>query len=404
MSNTLLTIDMVSKEAMRLLHNNLGFSKGVNRQYDSSFAVEGAKIGDSLRIRLPAQYYVSNGANMVTQDHTQQYANLTVDQQKHVGISFTSKEKTMDLTSFSDLVLKPAIAKLTSSIDSAGLATANQVYNSVGTPGTTPVANSTVNSFVSASKVLGRFACPNDGMRSMIVNPDAEESALINSMALFNPGAQVSQQYRKGSMSGRPVYSFDWAMDQNVEAFTTGTRANGTVLGANQTGATLDITAAGNATTFSVGDSFTIANVYSVNPENQDSTGALQQFTVTTAATMDANGANTIAITPSIVLAAANVANGTVNALPANDAALTHIGAVSTSAVVNVAHHRDAFILGMADLAKPNVGESSFARMDGMTLRVWTASDIGSDSHKTRIDVLYGWKLIRPELACKVFG
>ena len=402
MSNTLLTMDVITKEAMRLLHNNITFSKGVNRQYDNQFAQEGAKAGTSIRVRLPARYYVSTGANMVTQDHTQKYANLTVDTQKHVGISFTSVEQTMSLTNYSDNVLKPAIATLATKIDQDGLATANQVYNSVGTPGTTPSANSTTNNFIQCGTMLNRFGAPQDNLRRMILGPDAEEKAATNAITLFNPGGQISNTYRNGVM-GR-AHGFEFAMDQNVESFVCGTRANGQVLGANQTGATLDITGAGNATTFVVGDSFTIANVYSVNPENQSTTGKEQQFTVTAAATMDANGANTISITPSIVLAAANVANGTVNALPANDAALTHIGAASASAVVNVAHHRDAFILGMTDLEKPYSGQHSRASMDGMSLRIWKDSAIATDSHPCRIDVLYGWKMVRPELACKLFG
>ncbi len=402
MSNTLLTLDVITKEAMRLLHNSITFSKGVNRQYDNQFAQDGAKAGTTIRVRLPAQVYVSDGANMVTQDHEQKYANLTVDTQKHVGISFTSVEQTMSLDNYSDNILKPAIATLASKIDLDGLATANQLYNSVGTPGTTPSANSTTNNFIQCGTMLNHFACPQDGLRRMILGPAAEEKALTNAITLFHPGGQISNAYRNGIM-GR-AHGFEFAMDQNINSFTCGTRANGTIDGANQTGATLNITGAGNATTFVVGDSFTIANVMSVNPENQQSTGVEQQFTVTAAATMDANGANTISITPSIVVAAANVANGTVNALPANAAALTHIGAASAAAVVNVAHHRDAFILGMADLEMPDSGKASRATMDGMSMRIWKDSAIATDSHPCRIDVLYGWKLVRPKLGCKLFG
>lgn len=404
MANTLLTIDKVTKEAQRLLHNNLGFTKGVNRQYDSTYKNAGGSIGTDLRLRLPAQYYVSTGSNMVEQNFTETSTTLSVSNQIHVGVAFTSVEQTMKIEEYSDRVLKPAVAKLASKIDQDGLAAAKLAYNSVGTPGTTPVANSTVNRFVEASTMLNRFATPDDGQRSMIVGPDAQQSALIYSQALFNPNGQIGAQYRKGSMSGSPVYGFDWAMDQNIASFTTGTRANGTVNGANQTGSTLNVIGAGNATTFVVGDSFTIANVYSVNPENQSSTGVEQQFTVTANATCAANGAAALSITPSIVVAGANVANGTVDSLPANGAALTHIGGASTSAKINVAHHKDAFVLGTCDLMKPNVGESHIEVMDGISMRTWKASDISTDKHNCRIDILYGWKLVRPEMAVKVFG
>lgn len=403
-TNTLLTISMITKEAQRILHNSLGFTKGVNRQYDDRFARSGAKIGTSLNLRMPVQYYVSSGANLAAQNHTESNVALSVTTQKHVDVSFTSVEQTMSLDEYSDRILRPAVSRLATEVDKDGLAAANQVYNSVGTPGTTPVANSTINRFIEAGTKLNHFACPDD-MRNMIVGPDAQQSALINSIALFNPPSQISSQYRKGSMAGAPVYGFDWAMDQNIESLTLGTRANGAVNGANQTGATITLDGIDANTTLVKGDSFTIANVYAVNPENQQSTGQLMQFVVTTAANADANGdlAN-LAITPSIIVAGANVANGTVNALPADGAAITYIGAASASAKINLAHHRDAFVLGTADLELPNSGQAHREVMDGISMRVWKDSLISTDSHPCRIDVLYGWKLVRPELACKIYG
>ena len=132
----------------------------------------------------------------------------------------------------------------------------------------------------------------------------------------------------------------------------------------------------------------------------------MQQFTATANATANATGvvAN-LAITPSIVVAAANNGNGTVTASPANDANVTFIGNASTLAKVNVGYHRDAFVLGTADLAKPiNSGMCRFSEMDGISMRIWMDSDIRTDSHVMRFDILYGWKLVRPELACKLFG
>ncbi len=407
-TNTYEVIDMVTKEAQRVLHNNLGFTRGVNRQYDDSFGVSGAKIGETLRLRMPIRPYVSNTANLVAQNYTESNVTLTVSNRAQVGFEMLSNEVTMSTDAFNNFSkekLEPAMARMATEIDMQGLILAKQVYNSVGTPGTTPVANANQNDFITARSVMNRFLAPQDGQRTMCINSTAAESILRYSQALFNPTEQIGTQYKKGQMSGAPVYSFNWTEDENINTFTTGTRANGTISGANQTGSNLAITGAGNAKTFVVGDSFTIANVFSVNPENQQSTGKLQQFTVTANATMNANGANTLSITPAIVVAGANVGNGTVNALPANGAALTHIGNASTLATVNIGYHRDAFVLGTAPLAMPlNSGMARMSEMDGISMRVWMDSDIRTDSHIMRFDILYGWKLVRPELACKVFG
>lgn len=406
MANTFNTIDWITKEAFRHFENNCVFSRVVNRQYDDQYNQSGGSVGNAIRIRQPNRFYVTSGANLTAANYAESNTTLTVANQINVAVEFTSAELSTDIKRerYSEYIIKPAAAALASNIDAAGLAEAKKLYNYVGTPGTTPVANSTVNNFISCGEVLNRFATPDDNMRNMVIDPAAQTNALIYSQALFNPTTQIGDQYKKGSMSGSPVYGFNWGMDQNVQAFTTGTRANGTVDGANQTGSTLSITGASANTTVVVGDTFTIANVYSVNPVTFATTGALQPFTAQANVSLDANGDGDITVSPSIVAAAANVSNATVNALPANGAALTWVGAASTSARVNVAFHRDAFVLGSIDLPKPDVGQYSMMNYNGISMRVWKASDISTDKHPLRIDILYGWAVTRPEFGCKLFG
>lgn len=408
MANNFEVIDMVTKEAQRVLHNNLGFTRGVNRQYDDTYAKDGAKIGDTLRIKMPPRPIVGNTANLVTHDHVESNVSLSVSNRAQTAIELTSQEMTMDKESFmkwSKRELEPYMARMATEIDMNGLTLAKQVYNSVGTPGTTPVANATQNDFISARSVLNRFLAPQFD-RTMCIDSTAAEGILRYNQNLFNPNGQIGEMYKKGSMATGMVYSFaNWTEDENISTFTTGTRANGTVSGANQTGATLDVTGTGANATFIAGDSFTIASVFSVNPENQQSTGHLQQFTVTADTTANAGGVATLPITPSIIAAGANVGNGTVDALPADTAALTHIGAAGTLTKVGVGFQRDAFVLGTADLVKPiNAGQCGFSDMDGIRMRVWMDSDIRTDSHVMRFDIAYGWALVRPELACKVLG
>ena len=117
MANSLLTIDMITRKALEILENNLVITRNVNRQYDDSFAVEGAKIGSTLRIRLPDRALVTDGAALQVQDDNEQFTTLSVNNQKHIGVNFTSAELTMQLDDFAERVLKPRISQLASSID-----------------------------------------------------------------------------------------------------------------------------------------------------------------------------------------------------------------------------------------------------------------------------------------------
>ena len=144
MANSILTIDMITRKALEILENNLVLTRNVNRQYDDSFAVEGAKIGSTLRIRLPDRALVTDGAALQTQDDNEQYTTLSVANQKHIGINFTSAELTMQLDDFADRVLKSRISQLASSIDADVASVYKSIYSSVGTPGTTPDRKSVV--------------------------------------------------------------------------------------------------------------------------------------------------------------------------------------------------------------------------------------------------------------------
>ena len=117
MANTLLTIDMVTNEALRVLHGNLAFVKNVNRDYDDQFARDGAKIGDVLRIRKPPKYTVRTGRAMQVQNSTEAYVNLPVSNQKGVDMEWTSAEFTMSVDNFSDRFLKPSMSVLAATID-----------------------------------------------------------------------------------------------------------------------------------------------------------------------------------------------------------------------------------------------------------------------------------------------
>jgi len=217
MANSLLTIDMITRKALEILENNLVITRNVNRQYDDSFAVEGAKIGSTLRIRLPDRALVTDGAALQVQDDNEQFTTLTVSTQKHIGVNFTSAELTMQLDDFAERVLKPRISQLASSIDADVAGSFSSVYNSVGTPGTTP---STSLVLLQAQQKLNEFATPM-APRYATVNPAANAGLVEGMKGLFNPTSTISRQFKNGMM-GEGILGLDEVnMSQSIRQFQT---------------------------------------------------------------------------------------------------------------------------------------------------------------------------------------
>lgn len=402
MANTNLTIDMVTKESLRILENNLTFTKGVNRQFDSSFGVAGAKIGDALRIRKPARYTVRTGATRSNQDHTETAETLTLNTQAGVDVSFTSKELALSIDEFADRILKPAIAAIANKIDYDGLAQYVNVYNSVGTPATPPTALST---FLNGKVKMMDDGCPQDNLISAVIGAQVEANLVDAAKGLFHSGKEVERQYEEGKMGMFGGMKF--SMDQNVNTHTSGA-LGGTPLvnGASQTGSSLitDGWTAAAANRLKAGDVFTIAGVYHVNPQTRSSTGVLQQFVVTADAASDGSGNATISISPSITTSGASQ---TVSGSPADNAALTIVAGASAVSPQHLLYHRDAFVLGCAELPLPggvDLAARATSEKLGLSIRMVRAYSISDDTFPCRLDVLYGWKTVYPQLACRVQG
>ncbi len=402
--NNLLTIDMITNKALDILENELVLTRNVNRQYDSSFAVEGAKIGTTLRIRLPDRALVTDGAALQVQDINQQYTTLTVDSQKHIGLNFTTAEFTMKMDSFADLYLKPRISQLAATVDKTVYgASYKQVYNSVGTPGTTPATSLVL---LQAQQKLNEAAAVMSP-RYGTFNPAANAGLVEGLKGLFNPTTTIATQFREGMMGTGVLGYSEIQMSQSVSMHTTGTRAATgatiTTTVATQGQATLAITGTASQT-IAEGDVFTIANVYAVNPQTRETTGALQQFVCTALNTASGGGAYTnVAISPAIYTASEALA--TVDSFPQATAAVVFIGTASTAYPQNLVYHKDAITFATADLVLPKgVEMASRANHNGISLRIVQQYDINNDREPTRLDVLFGSKVIRPEMAVRVWG
>jgi len=399
MSNSILTIDMITRKSLEILENNLVITRNVNRQYDDSFAVAGAKIGSTLRIRLPDRALVTDGAALQVQDDNEQFTTLTVSSQKHIGINFTSAELTMQLDDFAERVLKPRISQLASTVDADVANAYKLIGNSVGTPGSAP---STALVLLQAQQKLNENAATMSP-RYATVNP-AANAALVNGLSgFFNPTDVISRQFKNGMMGEQVLGYEEVNMSQSIKVHTTGTRAaTGNTTGAAVTseGATTLTLTVGSGETIAVGDVFTIADCFAANPQTRESTGSLFQFVALSSST----SSTTATVTVAPMYSAGN-ALCTMVSLPATGKAVVFTGAASTSYPQNMVYHRDAIAFATADLLLPQgVDMASRAVHNGISLRVVRQYDINNDRMPCRVDVLYGYNTIRPQMGCRIWG
>ena len=401
MANTLLTIDMITRKALEILENNLVLTRNVNRQYDDSYAVEGAKIGTTLRIRLPDRALVTDGAALQVQDDNEQFTTLTVASQKHIGVNFTTAEMTMQLDDFAERVLKPRISQLAASIDADVANSFLNMYQAVGTPGTTPASTAVL---LAAQQKLNESAAVMSP-RYVTVNPAANAALIEGMKGLFNPVSTISAQFKNG-MFGEGILGFDELnMSQSIKQFTTGSRSGAhtitTTVSAQGT-STIAITGTGTQT-IKKGDVFTIGSVFAVNPQTRESTGSLQQFVCTEDVAASGGAYAAVKISPAIYTSSNALA--TVDSFPQSGAAVTFLGGASTQYPQNLVYHKDAIAFATADLLLPQgVDMASRQVHNGVSMRVVRQYDINNDRMPCRIDVLYGYSVIRPQMGVRLWG
>jgi hypothetical protein len=394
MANAILTPTAVTREALRVLHQKLNFVGSITREYDDSFAKQGAKIGDTLKVRLPNQYVVRSGANLNAQDTTETSVNLQVGTQKGVDLNFTSADLTLALDDFTDRILEPAMSVLAATIEADAMNMYKDVYNQVSNIG----QPATFAKVLQGRKVLVDNLAPLTG-RTCNLNTQDNVDMVSDLKGLFNDQASIGKQNREGFM-GRTA-GFDFMENTLWPKQVSGTENGGattlTVNGASQSGAAITINNA-SSKTLNAGDIVTIAGVNRVHPETKADTGNAQQFVVTANVTA---GGTTMNLSPAIVSAAGATQN--VTASPANAAVITKVGGAGQTYGLSMAYQKGAFAFATADMVMPR-GVDFAARevFDGVSMRIVRQYDISHDQFPCRLDVLYGYKTIRPALACRL--
>ena len=394
MANTLLTVDKITREALRILHQKVTFIGTINRAYDDSFANEGAKIGDTLRIRLPNRYTVRTGAAINVQDTAEAQVSLQVATQKGVDVNFTTKELTMELDDFSERILAPAMSVLAADIESDALSMRNDVYNIVDND----ASALTFLNVLQGRQKLNESLAPSDNSRTALLSNSHTATFVDALKGLFNDQGRIAEQYREGEMGRTAAFMF--AESSLVDEHTTGTAAKGdtsyNIDGATEAGSSVTVDT--GSTTFLIGDIVTFAGCNRVHPESKVDTGSLKTFVITA---NSGTSATSLAISPDIVVTGAKQ---NVTAFPTDNGIVAKISAGNGELYSgSVVYHKDAFTFATADLLMPDGVD--FARrevFDGISMRIVRQYDINNDKMPTRIDILYGFKTIRAELACRV--
>jgi len=395
MANGLLTINMITRAAVRIWKNTNFFIQNINTQYDDQYARDGAKIGTSLRIRLPNEYTVRHGPAAQIQDTQEQQITMVLATQDGVDVSFTSAERTMQLQDYVERILAPKIAFLTADVAYTIMSgieggCANIVSN---VDGAGNISHPTQFTVLQGKAALTSQSAP-PGQRKLVYDPFTGATLVSTLSGLLNPAPAISRQYMEGEMYD--ALGFRWYEDQTVIKHTTGSFTAGTVAGAGQTGTTTLVTNAITGT-LNVGDIITIQGVNAINRLTRQSLGTLRQFVVTAAA---ASNATSISIYPAIVapLGGVGVQYQTVDASPANGATISLYNKANEVYRKNIGYTPDAITMATADLELPEgVWERGRSTFDGVAMRSVLAYNPGTDQAIDRLDVLFGFLAVRPE-------
>ncbi len=407
MANTLndLSDGDITRECLAEFHNSLTFLKTINNQYDSRFAISGAKNGGTLLIRNPNEYTVRTGKVRDVPDADETYQTLTVATQKGVDLpSFSSLEQTMQVDDFRKRYLKPAMSRLAADVESTIITAAyKDVFNMTGVPATTPA---TLSSVRDAGARLTQELAPSEG-RSICLDAAATAAVCGSMDTYFHKGKEIEKSFTEGYI-GRAA-GMNWYETEMVPSHTNGTRTDATPV--TDTSAitngdtTLTTTGQTSSQTLKDGDVFTIEGVYSVNRETKVRQAHLQQFVITADLTADAT--DVFAISPALNISGARQNVEVVSGGAGK--AIVHVasgGSGDASAVYaqNLAYHRDFCTFVTADLHIEPGQRMNREVIEGVSMRVWQGSDFNNDEFGTRVDVLFGSLVMRPEWAVRVRG
>lgn len=401
MSNAFKVVDMVTKESLRVLHEKLSFIGTIDRQYDDSFKQTGAKHGQSLRVREPNEYKRRQGSRIMdVQDQQEANQTITVATQDGVDMKFNSAELMQSVNSegaFDNLsknYIEPAVSVLVSGIEADMLAYASKAtYNVAGTAG------SAINSLAAigaARAKLNQNLAPKD-MRYVQMDSVTMGGLVSGVATYFNDSGALSEQYKEGFVKRTGMATF--YENERIWTLTNTGDIAGEINNGTLTSGITSLTMDGVTVAPTEGMVFTVEGIYEVHPETKVAYSNLKQFVVGSGSTT-----TNLVFTPAMIYDTTNPRQNC-SGTPVNDANIDFVGALSTSYMQPLMYHKEAFQFITADLPLMDDAHKCVRRVqDGISLRVWQASDIRNDELLMRIDILYGKAALRPRWACRMIG
>jgi hypothetical protein len=393
-----LTHQLIARKAAAMLVEENMVVANLNTDREDEFGKEtqGYKPGETVRVKIPPVPTTYSGASFAgggsAPSQAESSVNLTVDQQYHVPLSFTSKEKKLEVADFEKRFLRPAMNSLSSKVNALLLTSMkDQTPNVVGTWGAVP---STRTTWRQAAAVLDRFAGPEDN-RSAHFSVDSNIALAEANSTLFHSAKELQGEFNENAV-GR-FAGLDFYSQLSIPVHTNGAGAGYLINGAAVSGSSMAVKTGTGA--IPKGTIFTIAGVFAVHPITGVSNGQLRQFVVTADY---AGGAGNVSIYPAITVSSASVI-GTVSNLAADSAPITIFGTALQSKAQNLVFHKDAFATAFAPLPVLASCEGYTATVKGISVRVMTFGNGQTDTEHTRIDVLFALPAaIRPDHSCRV--
>jgi hypothetical protein len=400
---------MITREALRVLHQECNFIGNVNRQYDDRYAQSGAKIGTALNVRMPSKYNVRTGATISFDEHVERSTPLTCDSQYGVDVSFTSVELTMSLDDFSERIIDPAMKQLAAKIEGDCMADAYKFIPNY--------TNATTNALMTYSYFQkGGANISNElgpkGDRAAILSPDSQVEFNDAVKGLFQSSDNIKRQYREGLMGrtgGFDVYENTLTPAHTNSDFAGTPLTDGTDQGTSATTnvwvsqSDMEVDGVTSTKTLNAGDIITFSNIFSCHPETKTSTGKLRSFVVQSDVTFTTAANNyTVTVKPGIMYGSGNsyqncvLTGGTTDGLTT-----TMIGAVDAAFGQDLQFHKDFAAFVSADLEDVSQFGAWGARrtQDGISMRIAKQYDITNDAFPCRLDVLFGFDALYNELA-----
>lgn len=406
MANAYITPQVITKEALRILKNELVFANMVDKKYEDQFD----KIGDTLRIRKPVAFTTRVGATYSAQDIEEANHSLVQLTQRGVDFEMNTRDLTLTVDRFSDRYIKPAMIELAQHVDSEIAGQYKKIYNFEGTPGTTPANFLALGA---AMRNMDEHAVPSSD-RWAALDPEATLQ-VSNDLKSLNQNDGKAKTAFENAVIGRYA-KFSTVASNSIVNHTVGVNT-GTPL---VDGAAQNVTYAASKNTWTQslvtdgwtnsitdilleGDVFTIDGVNSVNPRTRQSTGKLQDFVVRADADSGATtGPATLTISPPIITSGPYQ---TVDAAPADDAAINVEGTGGTQYPQNMCFHKEAIALAMVEMEIPEGASfSSRASDDGVSIRLIKDYDITNDVQKCRFDIQFATDLVHHNMAVRLTG